>query len=73
MEPVPPERVGVNVTEFPTSVGFWELASVTEGFELIVTVTEEDEDCPTLSVIVTVRVYDPDEEKEYEKSCDVLT
>ena len=69
--PVPPDSDEEKVTEFPTSAGFWLLLMETVGLGLMFTVTDALLCTPTESVIVTVRVYDPEEEKEYEKSWEV--
>ena len=66
--PVPPDSEDEKVTEFPTSAGFWLLLMNTVGLGLIFTVTDALLCTPTESVIVTVRVYEPEESKEYEKS-----
>ena len=68
---MPPDSEDEKVTEFPTSAGFWLLLTDTEGLRLIVTVTDALLCTPTESVTVTVRVYEPDEAKEYEKSWEV--
>ena len=68
---MPPDSEDEKVTEFPTSAGFCDDDTDTEGLGLIVTVTDALLCTPTESVTVTVRVYEPDEAKEYEKSWDV--
>jgi hypothetical protein len=70
---VPPETVDEKVTELPTSAGFWLDEIDIEGLLCIVTVTDADVVVPTESVMVTVRVYEPDVENEYEKSSEVET
>jgi hypothetical protein len=69
--PVPPDTVDEKVTELPVSVGFWLDDIDTDGFGFIVTVTDDEYVSPTASVTVTVKVYVPAVENEYEKSCDV--
>ena len=69
--PVPPDSEDENVTEFPTSAGFCDEDMDTAGLGLIVTVMDALLCTPTESVIVTVRVYEPEEAKEYEKSWEV--
>ena len=71
--PVPPEDEVVNVTFFPTSVGFCDDEIVTVGSGLTVSLIDAVAVLPSESLTVRLTEYVPAAEKEYEKEDEVLS